>query len=293
MDHPSLDYLSSTHVLALTSQYEEKGLTKALKDILSCLLSDSRLEVSLRSDLSFLPNCEDLSIQIRNNKHDNSIRVMIGKTPLVMIKTIGDHAQLEQRGLLNLMTVYFYMLNHIKLSRVDALTGVLNRQAFNNDMQALSKKEQVKHRRKTEFNKTLALLDIDNFKSVNDRFGHMIGDEVLVMFGQLMQTTFREMDLCYRYGGEEFAVVVSQPEDNNSFSILERFRNSVANHRFPQVGQVTVSIGYTIMEPGFSRTELLDQVDKALYYSKNNGRNQINAYESLSDANKQDRKSVV
>ena len=126
-----------------------------------------------------------------------------------------------------------------------------------------------------------ALLDIDHFKKVNDRFGHIYGDEVLLLFSQIMNDTFRDDDLLFRYGGEEFAIALRNVNDQSSNIALERLRSNVEAFEFPQVGKVTVSIGYTCVKPVQMISTLTDAADKALYFAKEHGRNQVCSYDQL------------
>ncbi len=127
-----------------------------------------------------------------------------------------------------------------------------------------------------------AMLDIDHFKRVNDGFGHLYGDEILVHFANLMRRTFRAGDQLYRFGGEEFVVVFGGASPGNGRGTLERFRAAVEEYDFPGVGRVTVSIGYTrIAADAAPSAVLIDRADAALYYGKANGRNQVNGWDEL------------
>ena len=112
-------------------------------------------------------------------------------------------------------------------------------------------------------------------------FGHLFGDEVLVHFARLMNTSFRPYDDLFRYGGEEFVAILQNVEMEKALSILERFRHAVERYDYPQVGQKTVSIGVVQIAAGQMPSTLLDRADKALYYAKQHGRNRICAYEHL------------
>jgi diguanylate cyclase (GGDEF)-like protein len=89
----------------------------------------------------------------------------------------------------------------------------------------------------------LAIIDIDNFKSVNDNFGHLYGDEILIQLAQIIRSSFRDEDLKFRFGGEEFVILLKASSIEACKHTLERFRQNVASQDFPTVGQVTVSIG--------------------------------------------------
>jgi diguanylate cyclase (GGDEF)-like protein len=121
----------------------------------------------------------------------------------------------------------------------------------------------------------LAALDLDHFKRVNDSCGHLIGDEVLLLTGRIMRTVLRTDDGLFRFGGEEFVVLLEAPDENAAHAALERLRTQIAQYHFPQVGRVTVSIGFAAVLPGDLPTGALDRADRALYVAKASGRNQV------------------
>ena len=186
----------------------------------------------------------------------------------------------EYRTLLQLLTLFNNQYLLLDNNNHDALTGLLNRRAFEERLSQLIQSHQNSGRENP--NKyCFAIFDIDHFKRVNDTFGHLYGDEVLILFAGIMEKVFRHEDMLFRYGGEEFAVVLSNVDLEMADSILNRFREKISSHNFPQVGQVTVSIGYTAITCVPDTSDIIAHADKALYYSKENGRNQVNAYESL------------
>ena len=109
----------------------------------------------------------------------------------------------------------------------------------------------------------------------------MYGDEVLLLFADLMRKIFRSTDLLFRHGGEEFVVVLVPAAESDSFRIFERFRQNVELFEFPQVGQVTVSIGMVKIDAQDNPSTLLEYADQALYYAKEHGRNQVCNYNEL------------
>ncbi|MBF0321566.1 MAG: diguanylate cyclase [Magnetococcales bacterium] len=166
----------------------------------------------------------------------------------------------------------------------DSLTGLYNRQYFDVIFNKLFITLQNTKRRHNELRPKgafLAILDIDFFKKVNDTYGHLIGDEVLVLFARVMVECFRDKDASFRFGGEEFVVLLNDVSPEEAESALNRFRKMIEAYSFPQVGKVTVSIGaIQIPEKELSNT-LIEKADKALYFSKKNGRNQVNLYHDL------------
>ena len=165
-------------------------------------------------------------------------------------------------------------------SNHDTLTGLLNRHSFEQRLTSVVDQYQRRGNENTT-RYCFAILDIDFFKKVNDGFGHLYGDEVLILFANIMETTFRHDDMLFRYGGEEFAVLLRDIDLDTALLVLNRFREAVASYDFPQVGTITVSIGVCEIIPGTSRRDIIGHADQALYYSKSHGRNQVNSYEAL------------
>lgn len=187
--------------------------------------------------------------------------------------------------------------NHLALldySEHDTLTGLLNRKTFDTVFARRIAHQSVIERSKRMIqligrrrnampheHPWLAIVDIDFFKRINDRFGHLFGDEVLLLTARLMRSCFRASDSLFRFGGEEFVVLLSPTDDDGARTALERFRRQVEAYAFPQVGRVTVSIGYSRAAGGDSPTVAFERADDALYYAKQSGRNQVRGYEAL------------
>lgn len=172
-------------------------------------------------------------------------------------------------------------------SERDSLTGLLNRKTFDerytrslNSAAPAADPHNPERRHGSKLVHCLAVVDIDHFKRVNDRFGHLYGDEVLILISNLLRSTFRTDDQIFRFGGEEFVLLISAASHADAGAAFERFRARVEAHRFPQIGQVTVSIGYSIMDQR-PPVQVLGHADGALYHAKQNGRNRICQYEDL------------
>jgi diguanylate cyclase (GGDEF)-like protein len=127
----------------------------------------------------------------------------------------------------------------------------------------------------------LAVLDIDHFKRVNDLYGHLIGDEVLILVAQLMRKTFRTGDRLYRFGGEEFVVLLRSDDECGAKTALERLRSTIEQGEFPRVGQLTVSIGFTEVLGADTPSAAFERADRAVYHAKANGRNLVIGHELL------------
>jgi len=188
----------------------------------------------------------------------------------------------------SLLRVYRNFRGLLDYGERDTLTDLLNRKTFEGSfMKALMEKEsnpvEEDNRRvsKDTGSTWFAMIDIDHFKRVNDNFGHLIGDEVLLLLARLMRTNFRFHDEIYRFGGEEFVVLLKHVNAVDSHNVFERLRVLCEKHAFPQVGSITVSIGYSALRTGDTPDVAFARADKAVYYAKENGRNQVCNYEAL------------
>lgn len=186
------------------------------------------------------------------------------------------------------LQIYRNFVNLMQHSQTDQLTGLANRKTFDECVAKVHELipheiEPVANERRSEqpMNYWLVMVDIDHFKLVNDRFGHLYGDEVLVLLAQLMQVSFREDDMVFRFGGEEFVLIVRCADKAACETTLERFRTRVEQRSIPQVGNVTISMGITRMERQTFAATMVDHADQALYYSKRNGRNRATFFEDL------------
>jgi diguanylate cyclase (GGDEF)-like protein len=153
---------------------------------------------------------------------------------------------------------------------VDYLTGVANRRTVSNLLQ---------HALDQPYNSSAAvsviLLDIDHFKSVNDQFGHAIGDMVLVQVCSILQGQLRASDMLGRWGGEEFLIVAFSTEAAEAAQMAERLRTVIAKHSFEQVGQLAASFGVATSLPYDTPESLVKRADEALYVAKQGGRNRV------------------
>lgn len=150
-------------------------------------------------------------------------------------------------------------------SQTDALTGLANRRTFD-----LVLNEQIQNR--TPF--SLIFLDIDFFKKVNDTFGHLVGDDVLRFLSRIMKELTRDGDLCFRYGGEEFAIIVPYGDHDTAIDIAERLRMKIESTESPTGEAITISLGIaTYPEHGQDPKAMISAADEAMYTSKSEGRN--------------------
>lgn len=163
----------------------------------------------------------------------------------------------------------------MKRATIDSLTNVFNRQYFQEEMS-----KHLNKWTKVGKNVSFLLFDIDHFKSINDQYGHQIGDLVLERFAHSLKERFEPMGIVGRIGGEEFAVFLPDMNREEAYFLAEDFREYVANmlirvnHEIEDF-TLTVSIGIAATDvPTMTYKDVFKQADQALYTSKNNGRNQ-------------------
>jgi len=199
-----------------------------------------------------------------------------------LIEVLGQRPP-EPRDLMLINGVLRIVRNHLALldyGERDTLTGLLNRKTFEAQFERLRLDLAADaHTRTSEC--WIGVLDIDHFKAVNDGYGHVIGDEVLLLVSQIIQRNFRGDDRVYRFGGEEFVVLLRDTPEAATAVVMERLRAAVAAHRFPQLGTVTVSIGWTRIRPHDAPAGAIGRADAALYHAKQRGRNRVFQHELL------------
>lgn len=186
------------------------------------------------------------------------------------------------------LAVYRNFLAVLKDSERDTLTGLKNRKTFDDNIsraiaqtRAARTWDDDRRRHDDDDHHWLGIVDIDHFKRINDTYGHAFGDEVLLLFAALMRKVFRTEDLLFRFGGEEFVVVLAPTEAERARQAFERLRETVESFHFPQVGQVTASVGFVRIDPDDIPATVVGQADEALYWAKRHGRNRVCWYDDL------------
>jgi diguanylate cyclase (GGDEF)-like protein len=159
-----------------------------------------------------------------------------------------------------------------QLSYLDGLTGIFNRRFFE-----LRIMQEIERARRSGTGMAIIMADIDDFKRLNDEFGHLLGDEVLRQVSSLFHQQLRKIDVVCRYGGEEFALLLTQTNAQHAMGVAEKLRKLVEGWQFPGVPRaVTLSAGVAAFpDHGGGREELIRAADTGLYAAKQAGRNQV------------------
>jgi diguanylate cyclase (GGDEF)-like protein len=170
----------------------------------------------------------------------------------------------------------------LELARIDELTGMLNYRVLLEKLE-----EEVRRQVRTGRAFSFIMIDIDDFKRINDRYGHLEGSRLIAQMGPLLKAACRttSTDTCFRYGGEEFSVLLTETDMQEAMSVAERVRKYVEEYPFTvklahPSEQVTVSVGVSCMMFGSGKTipELMNEADRALYASKANGKNMVTRF---------------
>ena len=202
-------------------------------------------------------------------------------------RSIATSIAISTMGVALLMVFFYWLLGRVtrqlvtnetalhRLATHDGLTGLENHRVF-----YLLLQEELSRSRRYNHANCLLIIDIDRFKKVNDTYGHLAGDAVLKELGHRLQAQARNVDHVFRYGGEEFAVVLPETDFESGLFVAERIREAVEASLFyvntNTAIRVTISVGVaSFPESGDNVNELVSSADKALYFAKENGRNRI------------------
>lgn len=301
-DDPPLDF-----ALLLTSQRTAEGLNSIVVHLLRELLGSQPFRIyintggkseykfkllasapanqSYQTELDVISSFGRNALQIQTDDQRIYFPAILDDHFYACLVTSAEGADKFEQVLIHLIAIYCNVYSLISASNIDGLTGLFNRRTFDRDLVHELQKNDQQRRHDDELggHTILAMIDIDHFKYINDNYGHLIGDEVLLTLAQRMKHAFRDIDGCYRYGGEEFVVMLRHTDLKSAEVVLSRFLYSTSESNFPTVGSMTVSIGYCQLSDNFTPFQALDAADKALYYSKATGRNRISNYHQLLD----------
>jgi len=176
-----------------------------------------------------------------------------------------------------------------KAAFTDPLTELLNRRSLYSNLS-----ENFANARRYQKKFSLILLDVDNFKKVNDTFGHLAGDKVLVMIGKTLVSLCRESDYCARWGGEEFMILLPNTGLDGAVIMAEKIRRVLEQLQFPISDKVTCSFGVTEYRENIaSINEMVNNTDTALYMAKSRGKNRVEVAGETSSLNSASKLATV
>lgn len=161
-------------------------------------------------------------------------------------------------------------LELLRLSNTDSLTGIFNRSKFNEEF-----KKWTDYSNTYENDISLVFFDIDNFKRVNDNYGHMAGDKVIKDIALSIQSKIRSTDIFARWGGEEFVILLPNTGNNQAAEMAERMRVAIENVTCSEWGNITCSFGIATLKKNESADSFINRGDKLLYEAKRCGKNTV------------------
>lgn len=215
---------------------------------------DSGEDIPLTATARVLRNDQVMLIQAVREEYAERVRIL--RKARVEL--------LERRKITNALNSFK------KKALYDSLTKLYNRGTFLDILQ-----NQIANLRTYSPNLALLMIDIDDFKRINDDLGHLTGDSILTQLGDIMRRSLRKNDAPVRYGGEEFAVIAPNTSLPQSMLVAEKLRSFVADNDFGIGRQVTISIGTTIYRPGEGSKDFIARADAALYDAKRAGKNTV------------------
>ena len=269
----------------------------------------------LRVDFQTLPVLEDMRDRWRCLQDRNLLEIAwageegprISYTPLFSDDSDDDQGIVEihsgsvlQRGqqeiVRDLLHVYRNMYKLLAHSDRDPLTGLLNRKSLDDTFYSAVLDELgegsgsgasiatlpgQERRHRVPPNYWLGTISVDNFGAINDKSGHLIAEEVLILVARIVNNTFRTYDRLYRLGGEQFAVLMHCPDEALVLAAFERFRVNIEKFTFPQVGSVTACAGFTRVSADDSPSTTLERAERAVDFAQQQGRNQVVSHPEL------------
>ena len=268
---------NTSHLLKLSSQLQ----TSLDFDSILTHFSDDIQAVVPHDHLSYRHDEQDIGFALgRNARHKLSYQLSIDDEALgtLIISRRRKFSDEEGRQLENLICTLLYPLRNALLynsalaaAHRDSLTGIANRAAFNS---AVDREVELAHRHKRPLG--MIVIDIDHFKSINDTYGHSTGDCLLKAMANCAENSIRLTDQLFRYGGEEFVVLLPETDEKGVKRLAERIRRSVAALDCICDGEhvkMTASFGIATLRDDEQGDALFARADTALYQAKKNGRN--------------------
>jgi diguanylate cyclase (GGDEF)-like protein len=271
------DLVLRAHHGTLTLRIPEGGRFAATEEPWAGILADSR--TSMESDLNrtsaakfFAESASRMCIPLVS--FGQTLGVLALDSAEMDAFRDGDQQSLESVADICATAIQnAHYVDRVKqLAYLDGLTGIFNRRFF--ELRIL---EEIERARRGGLGMAVIMADIDQFKRLNDEFGHVLGDEVLRQVSSLFHQQLRKIDVVCRYGGEEFGILLTQVNSQQAMSIADKLRKMVEGWSFPGVPRtVTISAGAaTFPQHGTTRDELVRAADSALYAAKQAGRNQV------------------
>ena len=278
------DIINSTNTIMFVSNFKDLFFSNKRFKTLFNIEKESDFKIRVKEDLVDIFTCEDgfLHSGLLNEKQsfNNLIMNTEYEERVVLIYRQAFHISTAKTGYSNNKNCLVTLTDITKIKErekkiqrkayIDSITGVPNRNMFDE----VATKELVRDSRYKR-DLTIGIVDIDFFKKFNDTYGHLVGDEVLIMIAQYINGAVRDTDTFARWGGEEFVILLPETNIESAVLVCEKLREGIANLSHQTAGGVTASFGITQHNEGDTLLTIFKRCDDALYEAKKNGRNQV------------------
>ncbi len=234
---------------------------------------------ALGTSASYDDDLADATQKLSNAGNRDEVRAVVEALVKSTQEMRGTNKLLEERLMLSKSEIsnLQHSLEAIRAeSLTDPLTGLGNRKYFDRSIE-VAVQQALAHGQPL----SLLMFDIDHFKSFNDSYGHLTGDQVLRLVGMSLRQTIKGQDITARYGGEEFAVVLPNTALRQALTVADHIRRAVMAKELKKkstgeiLGRVTISVGVSMLRPGDDTDSLIERADACLYAAKRNGRNRV------------------
>lgn len=226
------------------------------------------IPIILRNTLQGIIYLENNMIYKAFNNEDIQILNVLLIELIISIENVKLCTGFEEKVKERTMELIKITEKYKKLSITDQLTGLLNRRELDNRLY----QEFYKVRKSGEF-LSVIILDVDHFKVINDKFGHHVGDIVLINLADLLKDNARRQDFVGRWGGEEFMIICPETDSKQVYDVCEKMRKVIEELQIPEIGGITASFGASTYKENDSIETFIKRADEGLYKAKNSGRN--------------------
>ncbi|MES9831541.1 MAG: GGDEF domain-containing protein [Candidatus Thiodiazotropha sp. LLP2] len=277
------DVVNDDGTLGLIMELSGKLQTTLEVDTLIELFAQVLGDQFLYDSLHYCSPNKESELQIgeaeQRNKLSYNLKVLDTDLGVINVSRKKRYDKDEISQVENLLAALLYPLRNallyhaaIESAFLDSLTGAKNRTAFDSNFS-----REIELNRRKDSGLSVIVMDIDFFKRINDQYGHAVGDLVLKQVSKTIEDSIRSSDALYRYGGEEFVVVLNGTDQLGANLLAERIRENIENLRIESLKdlQVTLSLGVSMMSSDDTTETLFNRADSALYKAKNQGRNQV------------------
>lgn len=255
--------------VSLKNLFDEKSYNKIAKKYEKCIEENRPLsyeEIHILDDTG--TRYWNTTILPIVDKENDIIRIFGISREITQLKRLNETLEIEVKKRTEELEEALVKIKEISIT--DKLTGLYNRHYLDTaleDIQKMAKRHDIQY--------GLVILDIDDFKAVNDTYGHIVGDVILKEFSLLLKNSIRETDILGRWGGEEFLIIISHTSEESILTLANHIRKKIENNTFPKIKKMTASFGASLIKKGDKINSFIYKADSALFKAKAKGKNRV------------------